>query len=462
VGIVNAENIQLTRKPRGWAPPPPRTPREPTTVTYLDEPVEFEVAGRRVQYAPMRMEWTFDPDEHPLAAEELHFTLGSDELAVLQIHVTEGCNLRCSYCSHFNNPRKGAGTLSDEEIERLLDEVRSLPAHGVLILHGGEPFTEPETVFRFVEESPVTTVIYTNGTLLTDEVLARLKGTKAVLLISADGEPETTGQTRVGRGPDEVTPQIFEGIARAAASGIPFGIAMVMADHNVDHIERQVRYLVDRFNPDSLGVNPTHFLANAPVPTIDADGVADAYVRLLRVAIEDGLYIDQISRRLTPMIRGVPLLKDCSACGSKLVYHPGGRWMNCTNNVEDDTSIDAWSRYLPVLTPSCHGCIAIGMCGGGCIADAKALNPGGFDPRFCNSNRALVRAVLERCADDSSLQRTNRDRLAHVFGSLLQRGRREGGNALHRSVGHDAYEAEGVVSAPPAAASSTGPGGSSG
>jgi len=434
--------IQLGAKPRRWSPPPPPQPRESTTITYTDEPVEFDVAGRRVQYAPMRMEWTFDPDSQPLAPAEMTFTLDTDELAVLQIHVTEGCNLRCSYCSHFNNPRKGAGVLTDDEIEHLLEEVRALPAHGVLILHGGEPFTEAETVFRFVEASAVTTVIYTNGTLLTDEVLDRLRGTKAVLLISADGEPATTGEARHGRGNDDVTAAIFEGIARTAANGVPFGIARVMADHNVADIDDQVRYLVERFGPDSLGVNPTHFLADAPAPDIDPDGVAEAYVRLLQVAVDNGVYIDQIARRLTPMIRGAPLLKDCSACGSKLVYHPGGTWMNCTNNVESDRSMDSWSRYLPVLTPSCHGCIAIGLCGGGCIADAKALQPGGFDPRFCASNRALVRAVLERCATVAELQTTNREALGDLFGALLQRGRKDGGAALRRSVGHDALEAD--------------------
>ena len=43
------------------------------TVRYLDEPVELEIAGRRVQYAPMRMEWSFDPERHPIETRELVF-----------------------------------------------------------------------------------------------------------------------------------------------------------------------------------------------------------------------------------------------------------------------------------------------------------------------------------------------------------------------------------------------------
>lgn len=412
-------------------------------VRYLDSPVELEIAGRRCQYAPMRMEWSFDPDTNPLEERELVFELEDEEPAVLQIHITEGCNLRCSYCSHFQNPRKGAGTLSDEEMEFLLAEVKAMPPHGVLILHGGEPFTEPDTVRTFVEASPVTTVIYTNGTLITPEIIGWLEGTKAVLLLSADGDEATTALTRVGRKSLPMVGQIMDGITLVAQSKVPFGIAMVMMGHNIDTIEAQVRYLMERYNPDSFGVNTQHYVSEMPMEDIPPSQVADAYVKLLKLSMETGVYIDQIARRITPMVRGKSLLKDCSACGTKRVYHPGGNWMNCTNNVEEDKSTNAWSRYLPIFTESCHGCIAIGVCGGGCIADAKALNPGGFDDRFCESNRALVRTVLEVCASDEDTETTNREGLDERLGALLQRGKRDtSGNDLLRSIGHDALEHE--------------------
>ncbi len=412
-------------------------------VRYLDTPVDLEIAGRRCQYAPMRMEWSFDPDNHPLEAQELVFELEDEVPNVLQIHITEGCNLRCSYCSHFSNPRKGAGTLSEEEIAFLLDEVQALPPHGVLILHGGEPFMEPETVLRFVEASPVTTVIYTNGTLITPEIIARLEGTKAVLLLSADGDESTTAIMRTGRKLLPMADQIMDGISLVARSSVPFGIAMVMMSHNLATIDAQVRWLVERYNPDSIGVNTQHFLSEQPMEDLPIDAIADAYVKLLRYCIETGVYIDQIARRVTPLVRGKSLLKDCSACGTKRVYHPGGNWMNCTNNTEEDKSVDAWSRYLPVFTESCHGCIAIGVCGGGCIADAKALNPGGFDDRFCASNRAMVRSVLELVADADDATTTNREVLESRLGPLLQRGKKDvAGRDLLRSIGHDALDLE--------------------
>src|ERR1044072_7461246 len=111
--------------------------------------------------------------------------------------------------------------------------------------------------------------------------------------------------------------------------------------------------------------------------------------------------------------------------------------MNCTNNTEEDTSQHSWSKYLPLYTESCHGCIGIGICGGGCIADAKELNPGGFDPRHCESTRAIVRSEPEHREADPRLQTTHPQPSGEDYAPLV----RGGVSAMRSSVGHDAVEA---------------------
>lgn len=419
------------------------------TVRYVDTPVELEINGRRCQYAPMRMEWSFDPDAHPLEEETLEFEMRDEEASVLQIHMTEACNLRCTYCSHFLNPKKGSGALSEDEIEMLLGRIRDLPEDGTLILHGGEPFLQAETTLSFAEASPCTAVIFTNGTLLTQAILDRLRDTNALLLLSADGDPETTGKTRVGPRKADMTKEIFAGLELISKSGVAWGIPMIMGDHNIDDIEGQLLYLKERFEPDSFGVQHQHYVAKGQMDDISAERLAETYGGLLELSMKHRVYIDQIARRITPLVSGKPLLKDCSACGTKLVYHPGGRWMNCTNNVEEDTSQHSWSRYLPVYTESCHGCIGIGVCGGGCIADAKALNPGGFDPRHCESTRGVVRRVLEHCESDPRLQTTDRAALRDEYVHLVQGAAEDQEKSrATRSVGHHAVDAAGPTGIP--------------
>ena len=182
-----------------------------------------------------------------------------------------------------------------------------------------------------------------------------------------------------------------------------------------------------------------HYLAKGEMDDIGPQRVAQMYTDLLRFSMEHGIYIDQLARRITPLARGRPLLKDCSACGTKRVYHPGGRWMNCTNNTEEDTSQHSWSTYLPLYTESCHGCIGIGICGGGCIADAKALNPGGFDPRHCESTRAIVRSVLGTARRTRGCRRPTATRSARTTRTSSRAAATDG--PARSSVGHDAVQA---------------------
>lgn len=389
----------------------------------LDKPVDLLIGGQTCRYAPLRMTWGFGEHREAVQAEEVELTLDTPVPSILQIQMTNDCNLRCHYCAHFFNPKRGTKkNIDDAEVGLLEAEIRQLPEHGLLILMGGEPFMVPDTVFRFVEASPVTTVIFTNGTLLTDEHLARLKGTRAVLLVSVDGDPETTSVHRYGKARSPATDEMFHGLEKIRDSGVSFGIAMVLTSENLPRLKEQVEYVLDNYHPSSIGVSTPHYTKYMALDPMDNAAIANAYSELFELSRSRGVYIDQVARRLDPFVTGKPLLRDCSACGSKRVYHPGGDWRNCTNNTNPGEPMDTWSRDIPILTASCHGCIGIGVCGGGCIADAKALNPGGFDERYCATVRGLVRAFLGYCASVPQLHKTDRVALERELGHLAQRG----------------------------------------
>jgi len=393
------------------------------TLHYPDTPVDLVIDDQPCRYAPLRMEWAFGDRRDSLHAQEIRLALAPPIPGVLQIQMTNDCNLRCRYCAHFFNPKRGTQKyIDDAEVVMLEEEIRRLPPQGLVILMGGEPFMAPDALFRFVEASPVTVVIFTNGTLLTPGYLDRLRGTRAVLLLSVDGNPETTSLHRYGKARVPATEEMFRGLELVRDSGIPFGIAMVITRQNLPNLVEQVEYLRERYRPGSIGVSTPHYTKYMAMDPMDTHAIARAYVDLFHLSRKNGLYIDQIARRLDPLVKGKPLLRDCSAGGNKRVYHPGGDWRNCTNNTNPREPMDTWSHYIPVLTPSCHGCIGIGVCGGGCIADAKALNPGGFDERYCETVRALVRAFLGFCATEPALQSTNRSELGRLLGHLLQRG----------------------------------------
>jgi len=79
------------------------------------------------------------------------------------------CNLACSYCCNENPD------VNSRFIQKSLHEI-DFYRYGAICLTGGEPFLNPSLVFEVLIWIPVETpvYIYTNGLLLTTEILRKL------------------------------------------------------------------------------------------------------------------------------------------------------------------------------------------------------------------------------------------------------------------------------------------------
>ena len=195
---------------------------------------------------------------------------------------------------------------------------------------------------------------------------------------------------------------------------------MVMGSHNIDKIDEHVLWLYEKYQPNGFGINLAHYRGGVVTEKIPVGKIVHAYTRLFYLSLEKKIYIDQISRRIKPFIEGIPRLKDCNACGHKKVYIPGGRWKNCINNPSSNPPLNMWSKRLPVFTQSCHGCIGIGHCGGGCIFDAESTDgPGHFDERYCSVIKSLTLTILKYFSSQRTLCSTNRKGLKQMFNHLL-------------------------------------------
>lgn len=406
-------------------------------IKYDDKIVELTIKGKRCLFAPLRMEWVFNCEKGQMHVKNMEMRLAPSSFSVLQILVTTRCNLRCTYCSHFFNPQIALNAdLTPLEIKMLKKEILKLhPRKGLLIISGGEPLLVPDTLFKLLETAYVRAVVFTNGIMLTKNIIKRLRQTTAFPVISLDGDIKVTSKSRLGR--DAKTQNeaagIFNGLGLLAESGIKYGVSMVMTKHNIDIIDEQIELIYDNFMPKSFGVNIEHYLALKENENIDIEKFEAAYRRLFSFCKGKGIYIDQIARRLSPFVTGRPKLKDCSACGDKRVFFPGGIWRNCVNQQTPHAPLDIWSRTLPVLSKTCRNCIAIGNCGGGCIFDGESFyGKGSFDPRYCKIAIGLTRAFLEDFSQHNSLVRTNREALKRIYQHLLYRPE----DTLRFSIGH--------------------------
>lgn len=128
----------------------------------------------------------------------------------LALELTKGCNLRCAYCYYADredayDPRtRMAPEVAERSVELLLEEGPSAePVH--LHFFGGEPLLDFPLLRRTVLYGErraaevgrsITFEVTTNGTRLTDEVVAFLNEHRVHVGVSFDGPPEVQDAAR--------------------------------------------------------------------------------------------------------------------------------------------------------------------------------------------------------------------------------------------------------------------------
>ena len=124
-------------------------------------------------------------------------------LEVLQIETTNRCNACCVFCAHGRI--KEHGTMSDALYSKIVGDASRLDPHPhtFIPMLTGEPFLDPQIVGRIKEARaalPATEIhLYTNGSLLTREVIDRLAEVPNFQLnISANGASVETRRRLTG------------------------------------------------------------------------------------------------------------------------------------------------------------------------------------------------------------------------------------------------------------------------
>lgn len=97
---------------------------------------------------------------------------------VVAWNLTRRCNLGCAHCYISAGPHESAtGELTTADCVRVLDEILAVNPAPLIILSGGEPLLRDDlySLAAHGARGGATVVVGTNGTLLTDERIARLR-----------------------------------------------------------------------------------------------------------------------------------------------------------------------------------------------------------------------------------------------------------------------------------------------
>lgn len=178
------------------------------------------------------------------------------------LHLTDRCNLRCSYCylPHVHED------MSFETGQVVIDAVfRSAKINGFKILKlkyaGGEPllrFPLIEKLHRYAQllaernHVYLEGVVLSNGTLLTTEMIKTLKSLDLHLMISLDGLGQYHDRHRLYANGDGSFDNVADAVDLAIAHGMKPDISVTISNRTVDGLPATILWILERDLPFGL------------------------------------------------------------------------------------------------------------------------------------------------------------------------------------------------------------------
>ena len=86
----------------------------------------------------------------------------------MEIHLTNKCNLKCNYCFFMKKHNKG--TLSTDDVEKIIREFAKVRVKGITLSGGGEPTVHKdfEDIVRYIYNQRIEVGLITNGVIYPD------------------------------------------------------------------------------------------------------------------------------------------------------------------------------------------------------------------------------------------------------------------------------------------------------
>ena len=159
-------------------------------------------------------------------------------LQLVAWEITRSCNLYCAHCRASADSGPWEGELSTEECYRVIDEILEV-GKPIIILSGGEPLAREDvlTVGKYAVNKGLRVVMGSNGTLVTEEVAAKMKDVPISRLAISLDFPVAELQDDF-RGKKGAFEEAMAGITNSHRAGIDIQINSTITKLNVSLLEQ--------------------------------------------------------------------------------------------------------------------------------------------------------------------------------------------------------------------------------
>ncbi|MEV5828001.1 radical SAM protein [Spirillospora sp. NPDC052242] len=202
---------------------------------------------------------------------------GSQQLAAVHLHLTNRCNLQCTYCFRESSPGLPIHYTADHFIDALHTMKPFATENLKITFTGGEPMMFPgfESVVEASTECGYTNLLLTNGMLISPERAEFIAQHFSSITISLDGPTEEVHSATRGRGNHK---RVLQGIRRLADAGAKVHVKVTVSPDNLPYCDQVAKVL-----PDTVPVQFTPMMPMGRGQELHRDFIDnDAFVGLNR------------------------------------------------------------------------------------------------------------------------------------------------------------------------------------
>lgn len=357
----------------------------------------FEHDGKIIVYNNYTLQKFFGKkgDKTPISTKYNNFVkIRKTKVNRFRLEVTLNCNCDCDYCLVKNNDISEKGEyMTLNTAKKIVHIFNNSIKNGSILLMGGEPLLNWKVTRWVIENAKGRIYLFTNGTLVNHEIAKFLSKNDVVVSVSLDGKKENNKYRKYKNG-DECFDECLMGYNLLKQVGCNVGLACLATKPNIPILYEITKYFVEDLNVKYIGISIPHYTEENNFAEIDIKEYVKQLIKIFKLAKKVGIYVDQLSKRLAPLVNEEFNLTSCKIAGEQMTFYPSGRQTLCTKLDTDKNWRKLTARQLlnktPLYNEYCKNCPAIGICGGGCFWDRLMLGEREIDIRECYINRKLL------------------------------------------------------------------------
>ena len=334
-------------------------------------------------------------------------------------HITNKCNLRCSYCYLSKSPQSMSTNTAFKSIDKILSSAKKHNFQGITFkFSGGECLIESKKILKVVEYAKkqsqkkgiqVRFSMLTNGTLIEPKIAKELKKYGFRVGVSLDGLGNFNDKFR--KYPDKrgSFDDVMKGIDTLREYKVPFGVNTVVSNQNIKNLPEFTKYFM------SKGINVMFSLIReTPSTKLDSNYDVQEYIEYLNRSLDIIYsYYPRINSRNWGFdrvdFRRLNKRPICRIGESNFMVRQDGKIATCAANsdrtigsIEDEDLIDIIKKgdFTKGITveekATCKDCTWRYVCSGGCpLLTLNTYRVVKQPSPYCKIYKAIIPRILD-------------------------------------------------------------------